>query len=380
VRKSPPGSARSVAAAALLGASIGALLTCDAPESPTAAGAVTRSAARTAAATTPRLDATGALAQEASSDVTAQGTIPLPINQSVATGVGTSVFRITQTGGGANAYFANSSTTNTSPALYAVTAGNGTVAFFQSVNASATRTALVVQAAGRGRAGDFSVTNSTNGSAALYVSSAGTGPAIHARATGASLASGQALYASHGGTGAEAAKIAITNTSNTRAALFASTVSTGPAAVFHGTSFGVQIVTNSGGKGLQVVNGTKQAVVSTPSGARSLYSEEATEVWFADYGFARLADGAVRVALDSTFVQTVSVEEPYHVFVQSYGDAELIVRERTPAGFVVMLRAGDERDAEFSYRVVAKRHGFERTRLEPAPWAGAARAPTPRDR
>jgi hypothetical protein len=366
-----PRSARSLAAAALFGALLGALLTCDAAESPTAA----RAAAPTDAATPPPPAATGAVAQETAADVTAQGTIPLPINQSVSTLVDTSAFRITQTGGGINGYFANSSTTNTSPVLYAVTAGGGTVAFFQSVNAAATRTALLVQAAGRGRAGDFSVTNSSNGSAALYVSSAGTGPALHARATGASLASGQALYASHGGTGAEAAKIAITNTSNTRAALFASTVSTGPAAIFYGTSYGVQIVTNSGGKGLQVVNGTKQAVVSTPSGARSLYAEEATEVWFADYGFARLEDGSARVALDPAFVGTVNVDAPYHVFVQSYGDAELVVRERTPAGFLVALRGGAERDAEFSYRVVARRRGFERARLEPAPWADAARAP-----
>ena len=63
-------------------------------------------------------------------------------------------------------------------------------------------------------------------------------------------------------------------------------------------------------------------------GARVLYTEESTEVWFADYGF-----------------------------------------DRTPLGFVVEQRAGSESDAEFSYRVVAKRRGFERLRLERAPWA-----------
>ena len=44
------------------------------------------------------------------------------------------------------------------------------------------------------------------------------------------------------------------------------------------------------------------------------------------------------------------------------------MRGRTPLGFEVALRAGDP-NAEFSYRIVAKRLGFEQKRLEPTPWA-----------
>lgn len=40
---------------------------------------------------------------------------------------------------------------------------------------------------------------------------------------------------------------------------------------------------------------------------------------------------------------------------------------RTPVGFDVVLKDGDAA-AEFSYRIVAKRLGFEGKRLEPAPW------------
>ena len=47
---------------------------------------------------------------------------------------------------------------------------------------------------------------------------------------------------------------------------------------------------------------------------------------------------------------------------------DLYVRERTGLGFEVVFRGGNDRSAEFSYRVVAKRRGFEHTRLEPAPW------------
>jgi hypothetical protein len=117
------------------------------------------------------------------------------------------------------------------------------------------------------------------------------------------------------------------------------------------------------------VNGTKNAVVGTTTGARDLYTEESTEVWFTDYGFGRVQYGRARILLDPGFAQTVNVEEPYQVFVQAYGDADLYVRERTPLGFEVVFRGGNDRNAEFGYRVVARRRGYEARRLEPAPWA-----------
>jgi hypothetical protein len=46
------------------------------------------------------------------------------------------------------------------------------------------------------------------------------------------------------------------------------------------------------------------------------------------------------------------------------------VSDRTPQSFEVHLRDGDP-SVEFSYRLVAKRLGFEDNRLEPAPWADA---------
>lgn len=144
--------------------------------------------------------------------------------------------------------------------------------------------------------------------------------------------------------------------------------SLGWAGVFGGSGNGVQIAVSAGHAGLSVTGGTKNAVVATTTGARALYTEESSEVWFTDYGFARLQHGRVRVLLDPTFAQTVSAQVPYHVFLEPYANAELYVAERTPLGFVVQLRAGDP-TAEFSYRVVARRRGYETTRLEPAPWA-----------
>lgn len=69
------------------------------------------------------------------------------------------------------------------------------------------------------------------------------------------------------------------------------------------------------------------------------------------------------------FVETVSLNQPYHVFVQAYGNAELYVSKRTPVSFEVALRGGNS-DVEFSYRLVSKRKGFEQARLEQAPPAG----------
>ncbi|MBI4234326.1 MAG: hypothetical protein HY686_07795, partial [Chloroflexi bacterium] len=54
--------------------------------------------------------------------------------------------------------------------------------------------------------------------------------------------------------------------------------------------------------------------------------------------------------------------------------AELYVSQRTPTGFEVKLRGGDA-SVEFSYRLVAKRKGYEQTRLEQAPAAPSAVAP-----
>jgi len=131
---------------------------------------------------------------------------------------------------------------------------------------------------------------------------------------------------------------------------------------------GVYITTPVGKTGLSVTGGSKNAVVRTDEGSRLLYTEESTEVWFTDYGFGQLEDGVAVIPIDEIFAQTVNLEEPYHVFVQVYGDAEAYVSNRTPTQFEIHLRAGNS-DVEFSYRIVAKRLGYEDDRLEPAPWA-----------
>lgn len=188
----------------------------------------------------------------------------------------------------------------------------------------------------------------------VFVDNHGTGPGILAQSDKST----------------STADLRSTLTTSTQPALKVSNAGTDWAATFTSTGAtgkGV-LVTTAGGAGLQVVGGSKNAVVGTSSGARALYTEESSEVWFTDYGFGRLAGPRMRVPLDPVFVETIARGEAYHVFVQAYGASELYVANRTPQGFDVVLREGDPR-TEFSYRIVAKRRGFEGKRLERAPWA-----------
>ena len=132
---------------------------------------------------------------------------------------------------------------------------------------------------------------------------------------------------------------------------------------------GVTITSPSGSTGLIVYGGSKSAAVPTSDGDRLLYNEEATEVLFSDYGFGQLDDGYAQVEIDPTFAETVDLRSPYHVFLQAYGDAELYVSNRTPTSFEVRaVESSNNVNAEFSFRIVAKRIGFEKERLEFAPW------------
>jgi hypothetical protein len=167
----------------------------------------------------------------------------------------------------------------------------------------------------------------------------------------------------------------INKSANAQPALRVVTKGTGWAAQFTGsgtTSKGVYISTKPGNKGLQVAGGTKSAVVATSQGARTLYAEEASEVYFTDYGFGHLQNGRATIAVDPLFAETVSLEKGYYVFLQPYGEAEVYVSDTTPESFEVRLRARDtEGDAnvKFAYRIVGKRRGFEQARLERAQWA-----------
>ncbi len=114
---------------------------------------------------------------------------------------------------------------------------------------------------------------------------------------------------------------------------------------------------------------TKNAIVATSQGNRKLYSQESPEVWFEDFGEGQLVGGTAHIDLDPLFLETVTIDDqhPMKVFVQLNDDCNGVYVQRQATGFeVVELRGGASR-APFTYRVVAKRQGFENTRLEAAP-------------
>jgi len=113
--------------------------------------------------------------------------------------------------------------------------------------------------------------------------------------------------------------------------------------------------------------GTKSAVVPSSKGHIELYAEEATEVWFSDYGEGRLVQGQARIDLDPHFLETVAVNEriPFKVFVQLEGEAGGVYVRKDSTGFDVIELQHGKSDAPFSYRIVAKRKGYEEHRLCP---------------
>jgi hypothetical protein len=130
------------------------------------------------------------------------------------------------------------------------------------------------------------------------------------------------------------------------------------------------------------VTGTKAAVVPFPDGThRALYCMESPELWFEDFGTAKLKRGRAVVKLDANFAKVIKTGS-YHVFVTPEGDCGGVYVHRKNAGsFEVRELGGGKASIAFSYRIVGRRKdikGHRRfakidTRL-PLP-AAAARAP-----
>ncbi|HEY3873880.1 MAG TPA: hypothetical protein VGM92_00255, partial [Candidatus Kapabacteria bacterium] len=80
-----------------------------------------------------------------------------------------------------------------------------------------------------------------------------------------------------------------------------------------------------------------------------------------------LSNGHAHIELDSIFLQTVTIDStnPMKVFVQLNCDGSVYV-VKGATGFDVVASNGGILNGGFDYRVVAKRKGYEETRLETA--------------
>jgi hypothetical protein len=114
-------------------------------------------------------------------------------------------------------------------------------------------------------------------------------------------------------------------------------------------------------------SGTKSCVVKTGQGPTLLYCQESPECWFEDFGEGQLVGGRCHVELDPLFLETVTIDaaNPMKVFVQpqNMGCKGMAVIPGS-TGFDVGELLNGTSDAAFSYRVVAKRKGFEAKRLD----------------
>ncbi len=122
--------------------------------------------------------------------------------------------------------------------------------------------------------------------------------------------------------------------------------------------------------------GSKTLLVADKVGEiREMYDLESTEVWFEDFGSARLEGGEATVILDPLYAQMVNLNVDYHVFLTPLGDCSLYLSEKTSAGFTVRAIGGASCNVDFDYRIVAKRLGYEDKRLESVSSNDIQRAP-----
>jgi hypothetical protein len=114
-----------------------------------------------------------------------------------------------------------------------------------------------------------------------------------------------------------------------------------------------------------IATGTKSALVDTTSyGKRQLYAVESPENWFEDFGKADIIQGRTVVKLDPIFAETVSTQTDYHIFLTPRGDCKgLYIANQTATSFEVKELQSGKSNLAFDYRIVAKRKGYEETRL-----------------
>lgn len=121
-----------------------------------------------------------------------------------------------------------------------------------------------------------------------------------------------------------------------------------------------------------IANGTKTASVGTSKGNQLLYCVEASEVWFEDIGGGKLVNGECTINLDELFLETVVIDDkhPMRVFIQMEGESQEVFVEKGTTYFKVKERNGGQSNAEFSYRIMAKRVHFQDHRFGNDPMWG----------
>jgi len=107
------------------------------------------------------------------------------------------------------------------------------------------------------------------------------------------------------------------------------------------------------------VTGTKAAVVPFPDGThRALYCMESPNLWFEDFGTAKLKRGRALVQLDADFAKVI-MRGDYKVFLAPEGDCRGLYVRRRGASFEVRELMGGKSGIAFSYRIVGRRRDIK---------------------
>ena len=117
-------------------------------------------------------------------------------------------------------------------------------------------------------------------------------------------------------------------------------------------------------------SGSKSAIVRTEEGPKAVYCQESPEMWFEDFGSAKIYNGKARIAVAKDFLLTVTINDQYpmKVFITPNAKMGEWWVEKGKKYFV--FYAPDAADgSSFDYRIVAKRSGYEERRLDPVPKA-----------
>jgi len=95
------------------------------------------------------------------------------------------------------------------------------------------------------------------------------------------------------------------------------------------------------------------------------YAMQSAENWMEDAGSGQLSAGHTHIDLEQRFSQVVNAALEYHVFLTPEGDCKgLYIANKSASGFDVRELGGGKSGIAFSYRIMARRKGFESARLE----------------
>lgn len=106
-------------------------------------------------------------------------------------------------------------------------------------------------------------------------------------------------------------------------------------------------------------NGTNSTIIRDKNNTpRILFSPEAPEILFEDYGTAKLINGTITINIDPVFSDAIFVDEehPLKVFIQLEGDCNgVFVSNKSAKSFTVTELANGTTNTPFSWHLVANR-------------------------